>query len=54
MPEDYFEEKFYLIYYPELLFTSYNMEDKAYSHYNKYGKKKNFIINRKQAYEQFL
>lgn len=37
MPKDYFESKFYLVYYPELLFTRYNQEHKAIEHYENYG-----------------
>lgn len=38
MPDDYFEERFYLTYYPELFFTEYNIDHKAVEHYENFGK----------------
>jgi hypothetical protein len=29
MPINYFESKFYIVYYPELLFTNFNIEHKV-------------------------
>lgn len=29
MPNDFFEERFYLIYYPELFFTQFNIDNKT-------------------------
>lgn len=53
MTEDYFEEKFYLIYYPELFFTEYNIDHKAINHYNLIGKQKKFYKNRKEFYKKY-
>jgi hypothetical protein len=53
MPKDYFESKFYIIYYPELLFTQFNIEHKTEEHYEDYGKKKGYYHNRRALYEKF-
>lgn len=33
MPDGFFEERFYLVYHPELFFTEFNIDNKAIEHY---------------------